>query len=197
MKKRILNCFTVLTVLFSVLLSIRYISAYADVPSYITCWALNAGYVPQQKTSWCWVASAENACIAENHHSYNQYYAVQILKGSIDNQYPNVSGTIIDVANAVGVISSGYLNYTYGWDLSYNIIAEKIYNSHPVVAGIFPMFGDGHYVLIKEWNNSTGNRLITYYDPEQPGQYHTCTYDSFWDGSYYYGYRYLTSAYYN
>ena len=116
--------------------------------------------------------------------------------------YPDVAGNVQDVANAVGVISSGYLSYSYGLDLSFSYIADKVYNSHPVIAAMFPIYsfmGEGHAVLIIGWENRSGTDLIRYYDPTQPGNAYTCSYNLFCNGSncYLYNYQYQASAYKN
>lgn len=202
MNKRIIGFVTIITIMIPVLMFIQFKSVYAYVPSGTVSSTINAQYVPQQKSKWCWAASAENACLAENHHVYNQYYAVQTLKGTIDDQYPNVSGTIIDAANAVGVISSGYLTYTYSLDLAFNIIADKIYNSHPVIASLVPYYtwmGDGHAVLMMGWDTGSGSEIIKFYDPTPPGSIQTCDFFDFCTGNntIHYNYRYVSSAYHN
>ena len=195
MNKRIVHFLIVIAAMGIFLMGMQNYAAYAYIPSGVTSAYISGGYVPQQKTNWCWAASAENACIAENHHSYNQYYAVQTLKGTMENPYPNVSGTIIDAANAVGVISAGYLNYTYDYSLSFSSLADKIYNSYPVISGLLSS-GGGHAVLIIGWDTSTGTQKITYYDPWASGSYHTCTFSSFCDGSYN-SMQYIVSAYHS
>ena len=159
LSRQIKKFFIIISAILPILYGMQHTLTYASVPSGVTSYYLNENVcVPQQKTNWCWAACAENACIIENHHSYNQYYAVQMLKGTVDNPYPNVWGSIQDAANAVGVISSGYLTYTYGPDLSFSYIADKVYNSHPVIAAMFPIYsfmGEVHAVLIIGWENSS------------------------------------------
>ena len=194
---------SIIIFLCPILLGIQWTLVHASIPSGVTGSEINAGYVSQQKTKWCWAASAENACLAENHHAYNQYYAVQTLKGTIDDPYPNVNGTISDAANAVGVISSGYLTYTYSMDLAFSILADKIYNTHPVIAGMIPKYswmGDGHAVLLMGWDTSSGSDVIKYYDPSPSYTVAiTCDFFDFCTGnnSYLYNYQYCSSAYHN
>lgn len=55
----------VLIVAFSFVFSMYFgnIFVEASIPSNVVSGYLSGNYIPQQKSCWCWVASAENACI--------------------------------------------------------------------------------------------------------------------------------------
>ena len=117
--------------------------------------------------------------------------------------YPDVAGNVQDVANAVGVISSGYLSYSYGLDLSFSYIADKLYKSHQVTAALIPtniLMGGGHDVLIIGWSTTSGTEKVIVYNPALSGSIYTCDYDSFHFGTcidHYYLHPYSASAYKN
>ena len=135
-------------------------------------------------------ASAENACKCEGYHYHDQYYTVNVMKGTMTDPCPNVTGSIGDSASAVGIISTNCLSYTgVNSAKSFAFIAELIYYNHPVIAagGYYDEHGNrngGHAVLIIGWSDATGTDEISYYDSLNSGSYHTCTYSSFCDGSY-------------
>ena len=72
---------------------------------------LFALYVVQDKSNWCWAASAENAIIWEMSPELTQWDAVYQLKGYSGNPYPNVGGSIFDSRDAAEYISAYTENY--------------------------------------------------------------------------------------
>lgn len=165
-------------------------SISASIPNNVVSGYLSGNYVPQAKTMWCWVASAENACICESQHYHTQYYAVNYLKGTSSDPYPNEGGNISETEWAVDVISSFNLNYIGVPNTkTFSFISEMIYNSHPVIAdaGYYNSGNNragGHVVLIIGWFNAYGTQEICYYDPASSGSYHTCLFSEFCNGSY-------------
>ena len=168
----------------------QYYLAYASIPSYVHSGYLSGSYVPQQKPLWCWVAAAENACICEGNHYHDQYYTVNVMKGTMSDPCPNVTGSIGDTASAVGVISTNSLCYTSEYNAKpFDFIAELIYYNHPMIAAAGYYDADnvrhgGHVVLIIGWTDVYGTDEISYYDSGSNGSYHNCTYASFCNGSY-------------
>ena len=60
--------------------------------------------VPQEKSNWCWAASAENAVRWEMKISRTQKDAVRKIKGTIFNQYPNEGGSLEEIVKAAEYI---------------------------------------------------------------------------------------------
>ena len=186
------NCRFIFTILIccTIMMGMQYYLVHASIPSNVHSGYLSGNYVPQEKSNWCWVASAENACIREGYHYHDQYYTVNNMKGTNSDPYPNVSGSIEDSASAVGKISSNNLSYTGEYNAkTFNFIAEMIYNNHPVIAagGYYDANNNrqgGHAVLVIGWTNAHGTNEISYYDSLNTGSYHTCTFAGFCNGNY-------------
>lgn len=73
--------------------------------------SFGADFVEQEKTCWCWAASAQNSARWEVNTSRDQYSAVRKIKGSWWNPYPNVGGSLEDMENAAEYISEGTEEY--------------------------------------------------------------------------------------
>ena len=58
---------------------------------------LSYDMVKQQKTNWCWAASAENSVRYEMKNPRTQKSAVNKIKGTTRDAYPNVGGTLSDI----------------------------------------------------------------------------------------------------
>ena len=61
---------------------------------------LSYDMVKQQKTNWCWAASAENSVRYEMKNPRTQKSAVNKIKGTTRDAYPNVGGTLSDIKKA-------------------------------------------------------------------------------------------------
>ncbi len=182
-KKRLIAVF----ILFTMIVSCAYIPASHIGDS------LYGNYVYQDFSKWCWATSAENAIIWEGNPTRTRWDAVYYIKGTPYDPFPNVGGTIYDIALAAEYIS-GFQDYYYGEysTESYSFLCEQMYASHPIicVGGYYDSNGDlinGHAVLVCGWYAPTygGNYqyYLTYFDPANLG-YRTCTYSEFCNGSY-------------
>ena len=188
-KRRIRFVYIVLMSCLIVLWAQHY-CVYASIPSNVHSGYLSGNYVKQEKSNWCWVASAENACICTGNHDHNQYFAVYVLKGTHQNPYPNYTGSISESASAVGLISSNELSFIGEYNSkTFSFLAEEIYTGYPVItAGGY--YNDdnerqgGHAVLTIGWTNAHSVNEIVYFDSSGNGSYHTCTFEGFCNGTY-------------
>lgn len=160
----------------------------AAIPSDVVGTNLETDYVEQQKTNWCWAATAENAIIWEGSPTRDQADAVRYIKGTLLNPYPNEGGSLNDMRNAAEYISKNTEEYTAVATVkNFSFISEQIYNEHPVLAaaGYYNagVRTGGHATLIVGWDISTGAQRITYFDSID-GKYHTCSYAAFCNGSF-------------
>lgn len=110
MKKRIIFLAIILLLVNAVSVTIL-----AAIPPGVHSTALLATFIKQEKSLWCWAASAENAVrceLWENLPERTQRDAVRYLKGTLFNSYPNVSGNFNDIKEAAEYISMDTLEYT-------------------------------------------------------------------------------------
>lgn len=153
------------------------------------------GYM-QEKSNWCWVASAETSAkymlqsrgMTASQH--DQYSTVYHLKGSNQEPYPNRDGSITDTANAANYISGNKFSY-----VGYNEIRTQFFLISQINSQKMPITGAGYY-------NSSGTRTgghatpifgmyvydngvirIGYYDPDS-GEALSCTFEDFCNGSF-------------
>ena len=170
------------------LLTIFFISLGSTIYAYaVNSIMLDAAYVKQQKTNWCWAAAAENAVIYERTNKYTQKDAVAKIYGSA----VNVSGSLADSKAAAEYISNYNEDYSYiNGRNSYSALRNRINNKHCVmVAGgyyVNNVRNGGHMVLMFGYidgTTPTSNGYIRYYDSED-GSRHLSYYDSFCNGSY-------------
>ncbi|MCR5531577.1 MAG: hypothetical protein K6F26_06995 [Lachnospiraceae bacterium] len=178
----------ILAVLMAGIISIvlTHTGAMAYIPPGVTSGYLYASYTTQQKSNWCWVATAQNATIQEGCNIYDQYYAVYILKGATPDFYPNVPGTIGDAKSAAEIICDHALTYTTAGAKTFAFISDKIYNGHSIMAGYTYVYNGstyGHMVLLMGWNTSSGTEKVKFFDPGN-GCYYTVTYAAFCSGMY-------------
>jgi len=155
--------------------------------------------ITQAKSNWCYAATAENAIKIECNPSRNQWDAVNELKGSWFDSYPNISGSISDSESASEYISD-YTEF-YGstksaFSFGFLVNEIEINNGIELAAGYY--YGSsrngGHIVLMIGYDTSDGDDII-YFDPWD-GTYNTCLYSSFCDGDYN-GRKYDQTAYNN
>ena len=138
------------------------------------------GFEKQEKTNWCWVASALNSVHYETSSNRTQKAAVMYIKGTVLNWYPNEGGTIAEIEEAAEYISKGTENYT-GTDSETPFVFlrnEVNYNNVTIIcAGRYS--GDvrtgGHAVAVTGYYTSGTEEYITYYDP-MTGSNKTCSY---------------------
>lgn len=72
---------------------------------------LSYDMVKQEKTNWCWAASAENSVRYEMKNPRTQKSAVNKIKGTTKEAYPNVGGTLSDIKKAAVYISRNTESY--------------------------------------------------------------------------------------
>lgn len=179
-----------LSVVLSILLAFNFaLLVNAAIPSDVSGTRLETEYLKQQKSNWCWAATAENAIIWEMSPTRDQADAVKKIKGSLLNPHPNESGTIYEMRDAAEYISNNTKSYTAtNSTKSFNFISERIYKHHPVLTGAGYYNGSGtrtggHATLIIGWDTSTGTQRIVYFDPND-GSYKTCSFADFCSGSF-------------
>ncbi len=147
---------------------------------------LNDSWVRQEKSNWCWAASAENSVLYERNITRHQKDAVKYIKGGILNPYPNVGGTAKDTKDAAQYISNYTENYGYIEEKqTYSFLKSQIdrQNITITMAGYYKNNErtHGHATIIVGYNDE--NRYITYFDPSD-GKKYTCSYISYCDGSF-------------
>lgn len=129
-------------------------------------------YVKQQKSNWCWAASAENSVRYERKINRTQKDAVKKIKGWVLNTYPNIGGTTKDIKEAAEYISKGKENYSYvKRQESYNFLKRQIHiqNVSVITYGYYKDNDKkgGHAVAVIGYNDDTGE--IQVYDPAVNG----------------------------
>lgn len=150
--------------------------------------------VVQQKSNWCWAASAQMGGKAINQSSTRtQSQIVQTIKGGTDN----VGGTLNESRNGTAWASHyvKLLNYighnqTTG-RLNTTQIESNIYRGNPILAAAGYYSGStrlsGHMVVIygvHYTESPTGQvHKVLYIDPND-GRSYICTYNQFCNGSY-------------
>lgn len=183
LKKIIVSVFITLFLSFS----ITEVMAFAfDVPQESES-QMYGNYVGQEKSKWCWAASAENAAKWEVSTTRTQRDAVKYLKGSLLNQYPDVTGTMSDACRAAEYISNNTLSYQSASRMSFAFLCEQVFNSHPVMVGssyyYSGVYSGGHMMLVVGWTTYNNTETIVYYDPWNGGSRVSCTYDDFCNGT--------------
>lgn len=152
------------------------------------------GY-PQERSQWCWVASAETSAKHLVNNARTQSNTVTFVKGSPVNE----SGTIAETAAAANYFSLNRYNYV-GVNHTYSIAMFKgqiMSNRMPIVcAGRYNESGNrtgGHAtVAYMVTYNTDGTRGFGYYDPDagiyppgdKKGRNHICSFEAFCNGSY-------------
>lgn len=150
----------------------------------------------QQKSNWCWVASAQCSATYENELTpYDQYDAVRFLKGTPSTPYPNVGGTILDTERAAEYIVNMNVDY-FSANCTYpgEFFVSQILSNHVAMAGAgyYDQNGNrtgGHVTPILGISHESGTRFITYYDPYYNRNYRMPI-TSFFDGSSFNGRKY-------
>lgn len=133
---------------------------------------LTANYVRQQKSNWCWAASAENSVRYERKTKRTQKDAVKKIKGFFLNPYPNMQGYPIDIKNAAEYISFGTENYScVKHQENFNFLKRQVHikNVSIVTYGIYKGKGKigGHAVAVIGYNDNMEE--IQIYDPSSSG----------------------------
>ncbi len=146
------------------------------------------GFEKQEKTKWCWVASARNSVHYETDNHRTQKAAVYHIKGSLLNWYPNETGTIYEIEEAAEYISKDTEDY-YAVESTLSFVQlqmEVDYSNATIATAGYYNNGvrtGGHAVVIYGYYISGTDEYILYHDPLD-NTTHTCLYSDFCDGSY-------------
>lgn len=144
------------------------------------------GY-PQERTQWCWVASAETSAKHLVNNARTQSNTVTFVKGSPVNE----GGTVAETAAAANYFSLNRYNYV-GVNHAYSIAMLKgqiMNNRMPIVcAGRYNDSGirtGGHATVVYMVTYSDdGRNGIGYYDPWDGGRNYICPFNDFCNGTY-------------
>lgn len=148
------------------------------------------GFERQEKSQWCWAASAFNSAQYETKLHRTQKAAVKHIKGTSADSYPNKPGSISEIKRAAEYISFSRENY-YGASISYSFDFLKnqvnLNNVTIACAGYYDnqnVRNGGHAVTITGYYISESNACsLVYFDPWD-GVSYTCTYIEFCNGSF-------------
>lgn len=146
------------------------------------------GLEKQEKSQWCWAASARNSVHNEMENHRTQKAAVMHIKGTLLNWYPNEPGDIFETAEAAEYISKGTEDYCgENGAAIFQFLKFEVDNHNATIVGYSFYNGDkrigGHMVVITGYYIMGNSNYVVYYDPED-GLSHTCLYSDFCDGSY-------------
>lgn len=146
------------------------------------------GLEMQEKSNWCWVASARNSVHNETDNHRTQKEAVRHIKGTLLNWYPNDTGTISETEEAAEYISKGTEEYSVvNGAVTFQFLKSEVDNHNATIVGYSFYNGTerigGHMVVITGYCVIGNNNQVVYYDPGD-GISHTCSYSAFCNGSY-------------
>lgn len=117
----------------------------------------------QERSNWCWVASARGAARAETTVTATQSDGVRYVKGSVINE----KGTRDETEQAAEYFSPNSDFVQYGGPLSFNQIKVCIDNGHLVMTLFFPGTGNpktsGHAIFVIGYDDDNdGAEMIRY-----------------------------------
>lgn len=151
---------------------------------------LSYNMVKQEKTNWCWAASAENSVRYEMSNPRTQKSAVNKLKGTSKNAYPNVGGTLSDIKKAAEYISRNTESY-FNSSLSRSSVKSFDFLKKEVSSGNVTILVGGYYngstrngghaVTMIGYDVTGGKNYLQIYDPWD-GTIKKCTYSNFKSG---------------
>ena len=151
---------------------------------------LSYDMVKQQKTNWCWAASAENSVRYEMKNPRTQKSAVNKIKGTTRDAYPNVGGTLSDIKKAAVYISrntESYFNSSLSRSSvkSFDCLKKEVSSGNVtiLVAGYYngSTRTGGHAVTMIGYDITGGKNYLQIYDPWD-GTINKCTYSNFKSG---------------
>lgn len=138
---------------------------------------LTAKWVKQQKSLWCWAASAENSALYEKKKlTRHQDDAVKEIYGTILVPYPNCTGGPPEVKKAAEYMCNGTDNYSYLYEKrDYNFLKRQINIGNITVIRIGNYINGkqngGHYVSVVGYDDS--EQRITVYDSSEGKKVYT------------------------
>ena len=151
---------------------------------------ITTGFQKQERTNWCWVASARNMAVtkvSKVNVVKSQSNVVQIIKGSIKNE----TGSLRETSKAIKIFNvSCKSSYKFA-RLSFKTLKEKINTGGGgIMAMQNPLYG-GHTILLYGYDS---NGKVKVYDPKKGPI--ICRYTDLRDGKTLSGYSYEQSIYY-
>lgn len=148
------------------------------------------GFQKQERTNWCWVASARNMAVtkvSKVNVSKSQSVVVKSIKGSIKNE----AGSLQETSKATKLFNiSCKSSYKFS-RLSLKTIREKIDKGGGVIMAMQNALYGGHAILLYGYNS---NGKVKIYDPQNGPV--ICEYTDLRDGKILSGYVYEKSIYY-
>lgn len=140
---------------------------------------------PQERSNWCWAASAQCSGYYLNPVPLTQTGAVLSVKGRVVNE----GGTIFETAEAANYFTMNKYNYVgYSRTFPFALFTSQMIRKHiPITSGGYYTGSTrtgGHDTPIHMvYVANDKSKLIGYYDPWDNKSYQ-CYYDAFCDGSY-------------
>ncbi len=174
-------------------LSMVTVITISIVVSRVQATLIDKNFVPQEKTKWCWAASAENSVRAVRTPTHSQKEAVKKIKGTVINPYPNKGGTVQETADAAEYISNYKLDY-FGVSTALSFSAlnrQNAYGYAPVIIGgnYTDIRTGGHAVILVDCYTIGGTQFIQYYECDKFNAIggeglRRCSYNDFCNGRY-------------
>lgn len=148
--------------------------------------------VKQAKSNWCWAASAENSVRGSiSGVTRTQEDAVREIKGTVNNPYPDTTGSLEDMDRAAEYISDNRLNYGYTPLSTTNGVKTYSFLRLEINASQIPILDVGYYsnglrtgghaVVMVGYSSSDSVFMLYYIDPKNNARY-GCTYEQFKNG---------------
>lgn len=187
---RLLGC--MLSLILVYILCIQSITAIPQITKYAIKNFI--GY-EQQKSNWCWVASAEcSGKFFNPNTTKTQRSVVHAIKRISDtDNNDNFTGTVYDIESAA-ILFTFFPNQPHnykGFEKKFSFVALKA----QMMKGVIPIVSSGTYnnnnvrvqghatPICSTMNVGSTSKIIEYYDPSN-GKKYSCTYEKFCDGSY-------------
>ena len=126
--------------------------------AYVSSLRLGVTPVSQEKTNWCWAASALMIGNNLSYSNYSQSDIVKYIKGSADvNKY----GSVLELANAIEYVTDNKYNALsrYPFTLTFEQFQHTISNWKPV-ASLVQGNGTGHFYVVYGYNADTNSLYI-------------------------------------
>ncbi len=149
--------------------------------------------VTQEKSMWCWAASAENSVRYFYSFPNPHREAVRNIKGSSSIPYPDVPGDPSETALAAEYCCNYSKNYTYtpcsltNGVKSFAFLAQRVDQGYPpiLMGGYYngSVRTGGHWVTLVGYYSSGVTKNLRYKDPVN-NSLKCCSYAAFKDGSY-------------
>ncbi len=145
-------------------------------------WSVSYTRYRQEKTNWCWAASAQSSAKHMVSSAKTQTDAVVFVKGSNVNE----GGTIFETARAANYFTNNKYVYT-GYERKFSYVlfkAQIMANQIPIVfmgKYKYTIRVRGHAVTVHALYQGNKNEIIlTYYDPWEDRDFQI-SYDNFCD----------------